>query len=343
MLSKTRISRLSFSLYSRHRKFLRMALGATLVAIAHGISFPVFAAYPDRPIVIVVPFSAGGSTDVLARLLAKPMQEILKQPVVVENRVGAAGAIGAGYVAKSSPDGYTVLFGGVGTNVLNPLTVPETPYKPQRDLAAVGEVCTVDYVLVVKADSPFKSLSDVIEKAKAEKNSVSYMSTGNKGPLHLGMEHLSKMAGVSLVHAPYKGESAALPDVLAGRVDIGIMTVPFTTPLIREGKLRAIASVGNKRSPLLPQVPTVAESGFPAYVLPIWIGISVPAGTAKERIDLLNRALNQALSDNDVKVRTSTLGVSPVGGSPAEFAAFQDRERERWLLMIKESGAALDK
>ena len=138
MLSKTRISRLSFSLYSRHRKFLRMALGATLVAIAHGISFPVFAAYPDRPIVIVVPFSAGGSTDVLARLLAKPMQEILKQPVVVENRVGAAGAIGAGYVAKSSPDGYTVLFGGVGTNVLNPLTVPETPYKPQRDLAAVG-------------------------------------------------------------------------------------------------------------------------------------------------------------------------------------------------------------
>jgi tripartite-type tricarboxylate transporter receptor subunit TctC len=343
MFSSIRILQLSALLNRRRRKFLQTVLSATLVSMTAGSSSPAFAAYPDRPIVIVVPFSAGGSTDVLARLLARPMQEMLKQPVIVENRVGAAGAIGAAYVAKSNPDGYTVLFGGVGTNILNPLTIPETPYNPQKDLAAVGEVCTVDYVLVVKADSPFKSLSDVIAKAKAQKDSISYMSTGNKGPLHLGMAYLSKMAGVSLIHAPYKGESAALPDVLAGRVDIGIMTVPFTAPLIREGKLRAIASVGNKRSTLLPQVPTVAESGFPTYALPIWIGLSVPAATAKERIDLLNRALHHALSDSDVKSRMSALGVSPVGSSPSEFSAFQDRERERWLLMIKESGTALDK
>ncbi len=303
---------------------------------------PAFAAFPDKPIVIVVPFSAGGSTDVLARLLAKPMQASLKQPVVVENRVGAAGAIGASSVARSPADGYTVLFGGVGTNIVSPLTVPETPYNPQKDFAPVGQVCTVDYVLVVSASSPIKSFKDLVEKARQRENTVSYMSTGFKGPLHLGMAYLSKMAGIGMVHAPYKGEAAALPDVISSRVDVGMMTVPFTVPLIQDGKLRALANIGGKRSALLPDVPTVAESGYPGYELPIWIGLSVPAGTPQDRIETLNAAMREALADDDVKKRMLTLGVTGVGSPPAEFAAFLEKERSRWVTMIKDAGT-LDK
>jgi len=323
-------------------RMLGKAASALAIVLAAGAGAPALASFPDKPITIVVPFSPGGSTDVLARLLSKPMQTYLKQPVIVDNRVGAAGAIGAAIVAKAAPDGYTVLFGGVGTNIVNPLTVPETPYDPRKDFAPVGQVCTVDYVLVVTANSPIKSLSDLIARAKQSKDNVSYMSTGNKGPLHLGMEYLSKMAGVSMVHAPYKGEAAALPDVIAGLVDVGMMTVPFTAPLIQEGKLRALANIGGKRSALLPDVPTIAESGYPGYELPIWIGLSVPAGTPADRIDALNKALLEALKDGEVRKRMVTLGVTAAGSTPTEFASFLERERARWVTMIKETGA-LDK
>ncbi|WP_151448669.1 Bug family tripartite tricarboxylate transporter substrate binding protein [Lacisediminimonas profundi] len=312
-----------------------MAIGAAFAA------FPAtsFAAFPEKPITIIVPFTAGGSTDVLARLIAKPMQAVLKQPVVVENKVGAAGAIGAAAVAKSPADGYTIVFGGVGTNIVSPLTVPETPYDPQKDFAPVGQVCTVEYVLVVNANSPIKTFGDLVARAKQNKGAVSYMSTGNKGPLHLGMEYFSKLAGVNMVHVPYKGEAAALPDVISSRVDVGMMTVPFTVPLINDGKLRALAAIGGKRSALLPNVPTVSESGYPSYELPIWIGLSVPAGTPADRIELLNKAMREALKDEDVKKRMLTLGVTAVGSTPAEFAAFLEKERTRWVTMIKSTGA----
>jgi tripartite-type tricarboxylate transporter receptor subunit TctC len=325
---------------------LASSFGATrrklLLAALCAAAAPSYAAWPERPITLVVPFSAGGSTDVLARLLGKSMQATLGQTIVVENRVGAAGSIGAQYVAKAAPDGYTLVFGGVGTNIVNPLTVPETPYNPQRDFAPVGLVCTVDYVLVVNASSPIKTFQDFVLRAKQNKRSVSYMSTGNKGPLHVGMEYLSQKADMELVHVPYRGENAALPDLMASRIDVAMMTIPFTAQSIKEGKMRAIANIGSQRSAMLPDVATVAEQGFPGYALPIWIGISAPAGTPADRIELINKAMKIALNSDEVKQRMSTLGVTAVGSSPAEFRDFMERERARWVTMIKETGA-LDK
>jgi tripartite-type tricarboxylate transporter receptor subunit TctC len=320
---------------SARRKLLTCALG-TLMLLAGAA--PALAAFPDRPLTLVVPFSAGGSTDVLARMLARTMQRTLGQPVIVENRVGAAGAIGAAYVAKSAPDGYTLVFGGVGTNIVTPLTVPETPFNPRTDLAPVGLVCTVDYLLVVNAANPVRDLPDLIARAKRDKGSISYMSTGNKGPLHVGMEFLSKSAGMSLSHVPYKGENAALPDLLASRIDVAMMTVAFTTPMIREGKMRALANLGSQRSASFPDVPTVAELGFPGYALPIWIGISVPAATPPDRIAVLNHALRESLKDDEIQKRMPSMGMTTLSGTPKEFKDFLDREHARWVNMIKEAG-----
>lgn len=327
--------RLASKFGASRRRFMLAALCAVAAA-------PSYAAWPERPITLIVPFTAGGSTDVLARLLGKAMQTTLGQTIIVENRVGAAGSIGAQYVAKAAPDGYTLVFGGVGTNIVNSLTVPETPYNPQRDFAPVGLVCTVDYVLVVNAASPIKTFQDFISRAKQSKRSVSYMSTGNKGPLHVGMEYLSQKADVELVHVPYRGENAALPDLLASRIDVAMMTVPFTAQSIKEGKMRAIANIGSQRSAMLPDVATVAEQGFPGYALPIWVGISAPAGTPADRIELLNKAMKAALGTEEVKQRMLTLGVTPIGSSATEFKDFMERERARWVTMIKETGA-LDK
>lgn len=304
-----------------------------------GAENSAFAAWPEKALTIVVPFSAGGSTDILARMLAKPMQNYLGQTVLIENRVGAAGAVGAAAVAKAAPDGYTILFGGVGTNIVVPLTVPETTYNPQRDLAPAGQVCTVDYVLVVKADSAIKSVDDLVKIAKQKSGAVSYMSTGNKGPLHLGMAYFSKLADIELNHIPYKGEAAAMPDLVSGRVDVAMMTVPYTIPMISDGKIRAIASIAPTRSALMPEIKTIAEmGGYQDFQLPIWIGLSVPAGTPADRIELINQAMRIALKDDEVKQSMLRLGVSPVGSTPAEFGAFQEKERKRWSTMIKETG-----
>ncbi len=330
------------TVFCKKNAMTRRSMLGTAIAISFyivGAANPALAAWPEKSLTIVVPFSAGGSTDILARILAKPMQNFLEQTVVIENRVGAAGAVGAAAVAKAAPDGYTILFGGVGTNIVVPLTVPETTYDPQRDLAPVGQVCTVDYVLVVKSDSPIKSVDDLVRLAKQKPGAISYMSTGNKGPLHLGMAYFSKLTDIELNHIPYKGEAAAMPDLVSGRVDVAMMTVPYTMPMIQDGKIRAIASIAPQRSALMPDIKTIAElGGYHAFQLPIWIGLSVPAGTPADRIERLNQAMRIALKDDEVVQTMLKLGVSPVGSTAAEFGAFQESERKRWSTMIKETG-----
>lgn len=295
-------------------------------------------AYPVRPVRLVVPFAPGGATDTLGRLLGRAMEASLAQPVVVENRVGAAGAIGATAVAKSPADGYSVLLGGVGTNIVLAYTQPALPYDPVRDLMPAAYLCNVDYVLTVAAGSPYRSLDDLLAAARKRPRAVSYMSTGMLGPLHVALEYLSKRAGVSMVHVPYKGESPALADLLEGRIDVAVMTVPFTRPLVQDGRARVLATISAERTASMPEVPTVAELGFPGYAVPIWNGLFVPAGTPVPVVERLHAAAAAATGAPAMRERMVALGVTPTGGTIAGYASFLKAERERWTAMIRDTG-----
>ncbi len=294
--------------------------------------------YPTRPVRLVVPFAPGGATDTLGRLLGRAMEQTLAQTLVVDNRVGAAGAIGATAVAKSPADGYSVLLGGVGTNIVLAYTQPSLPYDPVRDLMPVAYLCNVDYVLTVAANSPYRSLDDLLAAARKRPRAVSYMSTGSLGPLHVALEYLSKRAGVSMVHVPYKGESPALGDLLEGRIDVAVMTIPFTKPLVHEGRVRVLATISAERAASMPEVPTVAELGFSGYAVPIWNGLFVPAKTPSRVIEQLHSAATAAIGAPDMRQRMLDLGVTPTGGTIAAYSRFLQAERERWSAMIRDTG-----
>src|SRR5690606_11895530 len=218
--------------------------GAAAAAACLGTGGMVRAAdFPSKPVRLVVPFSAGGATDILGRLLGQAMEPHLKQPVVIDNRPGASGAIGAANVVQSPPDGYSVLMGGVGTNIVLAYTMPTLSYDPVKDLMPVAHVCNVDYVLAVAANSPYQTLDDLLNAARKAPKSISYMSTGPLGPLHVAMEYLSKQAGVSMVHVPYAGEAPSLPDLMTGRIDVAVMTIAFTKPLVADGRVRLLATI----------------------------------------------------------------------------------------------------
>jgi tripartite-type tricarboxylate transporter receptor subunit TctC len=323
---------------SRHRRKLLGAAALAPLAPLWPLASHAVEAWPSRPIRVVVPFSAGGATDILSRLVGKAMEPELGQPLVIDNRIGAAGAIGAANVARSPADGYSVLFGGVGTNVVLPMTQPALDYNPDRDFAAVGQICNIDYVLVVAASSPDKSLADLIKRAKAKPRTVSYMSTGSMGPLHVAIEYLSQQAGAQMTHVPYKGESPAFADLITGRLDVAVMTVPFTRPYINEGKLRALASISGQRSAAMPDLPTVAELGYPGYAVPIWNGLFVPVGTPNASIARLSSAMLGAVRQPALREQMVAMGVTPTGLSPEESVAFLNGERERWARMIRETG-----
>lgn len=320
----------------------RRAVLRTMAATAlyAGVGAPAWAAsnYPDKPIRLVVPFSTGGATDILGRLLGNALESVLDQTVIIENRVGAAGSIGATSVANAKPDGYSVLMGGVGTNIVLSFTQPSLPYDPVVDLIPAAYLCNVDYVLTVAGDSPYQTLNDLLEAAGEKPGAVSYMSTGQRGPLHVAMEYLSKQAGVSMVHVPYKGESPAFPDLISGRIDVAVMTVPFTSPRVKDGSLRVLATISAQRAAAMPDVPTVAELGYEGYAVPIWNGFFVPKGTPQSVIDTLNAAAEKVLQEPAVRERMLSLGVTPTGGSADDYASFLDSERERWTRMIEETG-----
>lgn len=315
----------------------RALQGAAAVALLGTAGLTRAAAFPSKPLRLVVPFSAGGATDILGRLLGQAMEPHLKQTVVVDNRPGASGAIGATNVVQSPPDGYSILMGGVGSNIVLAYTMPTLAYDPVRDLMPVAHVCNVDYVLAVAASSPFQTLDDLLEAARKAPRSISYMSTGPLGPLHVAMEYLSKQAGVSMVHVPYAGEAPALPDLMTGRIDVSVMTIAFTKPLVEDGRVRLLATISGERAAARPELPTVAELGFPNFAIPIWNGFFVPAGTPADVIAVLNKAALAAL-DERVRERMIGLGVTPTGTSPQEYSDFLDRERRRWETMIRETG-----
>lgn len=318
------------------RQVLQLAAGGLML----GAGASVWAQpAPAASVNLVVPFSPGGATDVLARLLGHSMEETGRYSVLVENRVGAAGAIAAAHVAKAAADGHTALFGGVGTNVVLQYTQPQLPYSPERDFLPIANFCYVDFVLAVSASGPYRTFDDLLKAAAVRDDAVSYMSAGPLGTLHVAQEYLWKLAGVRPTHVPYKGESHVVTDLVAGRVDMALMTLSLTRQLAAEGKVRVLATVAPQRLAGAPDVPTVAELGFEGFAMPTWNGLFVPAGTDAKTVADLNAAVNHALAQENVRQRMIAMGISPSEqNTPQEYAQFLAREHERWSTMVRESG-----
>ena len=291
--------------------------------------------YPSKPLRLIVPFAPGGSTDIFARLIAERAQGPLGQPVVVENRAGAAGNIGAEAVVRSAPDGYTLLMATTGVMAINNALYKNMTYDAAKDLEPVLYVASITNVLIVPPDSPAKSVAVLIALAKKEPGKLTFASSGAGASTHMSAELFKSMAGIDILHVPYKGSGPAMPDLMSGRVSMMFENAPGAVSHIKAGKLRALAQTGLKRSSALPEVPTVAESGVPGYESLSWSGIAVPAGTPRAVIDRLNKDLNSILAMADMRQKLAEQGADAIGGAPEAFAAHIRAEREKWSRVIK--------
>ena len=298
-------------------------------------------AYPSKPVRLVVPLAPGGTTDILARLMAQRLAESLGQPVVVDNRPGAGGNIGNEVVARSLPDGYTLLMTAPPL-VINPGLYKKIGYHPLNDYTPIMMVASVPVVLAVNPAVPAKNVKELIALAKANPGRLNYASSGIGGTNHLGGAMFATMAGVDIVHIAYKGSGPALTDLLAGQVQMQLSGLPPLLPFIKSGKLRALGIAGAKRTASLPEVPTIAEAGVPGYEATSWQGLSAPAKLSAPILSLLHGRLVKIMALPDVQTRIVELGAEPVGDTPAEFARFIRSEYEKWGPIIKQTGARAD-
>ncbi|MGZ8263885.1 MAG: Bug family tripartite tricarboxylate transporter substrate binding protein [Burkholderiales bacterium] len=314
-----------------------------LLGVAAILSFMSVAdaqtAYPARPIRFIVPFTPGGSGDIFARPVAQKMSEAMGQQVVVENRPGSGGVIGTEAAAKAAPDGYTIMMGLTANVAVNPSLYPKLPYDPLRDFAPVTLVAAAPYVLVVPPSLPARNVKELIALARPKPGDLAYASLGSGSMGHLSGELFASMAGVKLLHVPYKTLGQLIPDLISGQVQLFFLGVASAQPHVRSGKLRAVAVSGAKRSPALPQVPTVSESGVKGFEVTGWYGVFVPAGTPPELIARLHKEIVRALAMPDVRERLSSEGAELVGNSPREFDAFVRSELVKWAKVVKLSGA----
>jgi len=319
----------------------RALFGVALVFALTGA--PAAQDYPARPITLVVPYAAGGGNDVMARIVAEKMSKSLGQQIVIENKGGAGGSIATRQVAKAAPDGYTLGLGGTGTLAINPTLYPNAGYDPRKDFAPVGLIATSALVVLVNNDVPAKTIPELIALAKKEPGKLNYASAGVGSGIHLGAELFATMAGIKLTHIPYKGSSPALTDLLGGHVAIYFSSLPPAIALIREGKVRALGVTGPKRSPLLPELPTVAEAGpLPGYEAVLHYGIVAPAGTPQPVIEKLASAMKAAMAESDVRERIAADGAEVMAMTPAEYAADIDAEETKWSAIVKLSGAKVE-
>jgi tripartite-type tricarboxylate transporter receptor subunit TctC len=311
-----------------------------LLAVALAVSAPALAQdYPTRPITLVVPYAAGGGNDAMARTVADKMSKTLGQQVVIENRAGAGGSTATRAVARSMPDGYTLVIGGTGTLAVNPTLYQNVGYDPRKDFAPVGLIGTSALVVTVDPKLPVHSIRELIEFAKKQPKKLNYASAGVGSGIHLGTVLFEMMAGIELTHVPYRGSAPALTDLIGGHVSIYFSSLPPVIALAREGKVRALAVTGAKRSPVMPELPTVAEAALPGYESVLHYGIVAPAGTPRAIITSLNTALREALASPDTKERMATDGTDPLPSTPDEYAADIDREELKWSAVVKKSGA----
>lgn len=298
--------------------------------------------YPNRTIRIVVPFPAGGGTDVPARLIAAELTQRLGEQVIVENRPGAGGNLGSDVVAKAPKDGYTLLMGTVNITSINPLIYPSMPFDPVADLAPISLTGIAPNVFVVGADGPMRTFEELLRVAKAEPGKLTFASAGSGTTLHLAGELVKTMAGVDMVHVPYKGAPAALPDIITGKVTGMFIAVPAAITLIKGGRLRALAVSGKSRVPVLPEVRTVDEAGLKGFDAVAWHGLFATGGTPAEVIVKLNREVVSILAKPEIRSRMQELGLEVVSSTPAELARAVVTDREKWADVVRRSGAKLD-
>jgi tripartite-type tricarboxylate transporter receptor subunit TctC len=316
--------------------------GAALLTAALVASQPTFAqTYPDHLIKIVVPTSAGGGNDAMARIVGNKLAERLKQPVIVENKAGANGAIAAEFVAKSSPDGYTLLFGYIATHGINP-ALSKVPYDPVKDFAPIAMIAEAQEVLVVHPSVKANTVAELIALAKAKPGSLSYASAGNGTAPHISGELFKRLAGVDLLHVPYKGSSPAVTDTLGGTTQLMFPSLVAANQFIKAGKLRALAVTGNKRSAMFPALPTIAEAGVPGFQITQWYGFFAPAKTPPAIVDRINRELVAIMKEPDTQKKFADQGADVVTSTPAEFGRFVQSELAKWGKFIADAKITAD-
>ncbi len=326
------------------RKALRVLWGVAIVAVL-GVAGGALAqapAYPSKPIRLVVPFPPGGATDILAREVAQKLTEAWGQSVVVDNRPGAGGNIGAELVARAAPDGYTLLMGTVGTHAINASLYAKLPYDHVKDFAPVILVAGVPNVLVVNPALPVNTVAELIAYAKANPGKLNFASSGNGTSIHLSGELFKVMAGVQMTHVPYKGSAPAVADLISGQVQLMFDNLPPSLPQIKAGKLRALAVTSATRAPALPDVPTIAEAGLPGFEASSWFGVLAPAGTPPAIVARLNAEIAKWLASPEAREKLSKQGANAAGGSPEDFAKHIAAETTKWAKVVKDSGAKVD-
>jgi tripartite-type tricarboxylate transporter receptor subunit TctC len=318
-----------------HRRFLLKLAAAVLPLVAAGSAFAQ--SYPDKAITLIAPFSAGGALDLIARSVAQKLNDEWGQSVVVDNKAGAAGIIGTQYVARSAPDGYTILLGATTTHGINPSLYQKLPYDAVKDFAPVSLVATIPHILVVNPSLPINNLSEFIKYAKS-KPGLAFGSAGIGSPHHLAGEMLKTQAQLDLLHVPYKGSAPAMVAVMSGEVSFMSVEITAAMPHIKSGKLRPIAVASAKRIPGIDLL-TFAESGLPGFEVTAWYAIFAPKGTPKEVVAKLNSAIAKAVGMKDVREKFASLGAVPVGGTPDQLAMYIKTELGRWSAAVKSSGA----
>lgn len=322
------------------RRLTGLLLAGTCLAASAQTANPA-QNYPSQPIRIVVPYAPGGFNDTIARLVGRKLQESWGQPAVVDNRPGGGTVLGLSLAAKAPPDGHTLVVVGFPT-VANQFLIKKLPYDTVKDFTPVVLGAYSPNLLVVKADSPIKSMKDFITAAQAKPGKMNYATAGNGTSNHLTMEYFKSLANLDLVQVPYKGSAPMITDMLGGQVDIMFDNAPHVMPHVKAGRLRALAITSEKRSPLLPDVPTVAELGYPGFAVAVWYGFAAPAGTSPEIVQKLNREINRILQADDIKKAFTDAGVEALGGSTQQYDAFFKAESARWGKVIKQANITAD-
>lgn len=319
-------------------KHLRCVAALALAVFAPLIQAQGSGAYPNRPIKIVVTVPPGGAADFIARLLASKLATSMGQPVVVENKGGASGTLASDAVAKAAPDGYTLLQNSISTHGIGPHLFAKLPYDPFGSLVPITMLASLPLIMTINADIKAQNLTEFVAFAKQNPGKVAFASSGSGGAPHMSAELLKIAAAVDMVHVPYRGSGPAVSDLVGGQVQVMFDGAPSLLPQVNAGKLRVLAAASPRRNPLLPNVPTFAELGYPSVNVALWYGMMAPAGTPPEIIARLNREINSALKSPDVVERFAAQGTEPLGGTPEQAAAYMRQEMERWGPVVKKAG-----
>jgi tripartite-type tricarboxylate transporter receptor subunit TctC len=320
----------------------RTLLQAALASTALGTSSLHAQAWPSKPIKYVVPFPAGGTTDILARIIGPKLSAALGTPVLVDNRPGAGGVLGSDLVAKSAPDGYTILGSTISTHAINPALNPKMPYDAAKDFTGITLIGSVANAVIVPANSPFKTLKELIDFGRANPGKLSYSSAGNGTSQHMSGEMFKLMAKVFAVHIPYRGSAPAIQDVIGGQLSMGFDTIVVAAPHIKAGTVRALAVTSAKRVKGFENIPTIAESGVPGFDVASWQAVHAPAGTPPEIVARLASEIAKAIEMPDVRARLDGLGLEPSGMPPAQFADFNRKELAKWANVVKSAGLKME-